>query len=90
MSTIGNYDDLTKIRDVAHDADIEISLGCVSGKVTHRRTTQSMSKYLRVISYEDGMVIGCTFISNEALNTLWKYHQDYLNREHNGAEHQGE
>jgi hypothetical protein len=44
-------------------------------------------KTIPIISYPDGMKVGCTFITNEALGKLYDFQQEYKNR-HDYLEHQ--
>jgi hypothetical protein len=39
-----------------------------------------ISNGIPIISYPDGMKVGCTFITNEALGKLYDFHQEYKNR----------
>lgn len=63
---------------IPHRARIEIRISKVSPNVTHRTSTEVYARLENIKSYPDGMLVGCTFISNEALDRIWEYHQQYI------------
>jgi hypothetical protein len=46
--------------------------------VYHNQNGQSAQVLIR--SYKDGMRVGCTFITNEALERIYEYHRRYVSR----------
>ena len=65
-------------KPIPHGANIEIHLRNGMKTVCHRTSTQESGIIAKVISYPDGMVVGCTFLSNESLEKLWEFHQQYI------------
>ncbi len=65
-------------KPVPHGAKIEIHISGGLPLITHRTSVEVYAKTESVKSYPDGMVVGCNFISNEALDTIWGYHQQYI------------
>lgn len=43
--------------------------------------TGGQSKQVLIRSYSDGIRVGCTFVSNEALREIWDMHTKYLKHE---------
>lgn len=60
-----------------HGTKIKIDTDALH-KVVH--VQEGVTKNTPIISYPDGMRVGCTFITNEALGKLWDFHQEYRNR----------
>jgi hypothetical protein len=83
-SYIGNYSSGSQLaempRAIPHGASVEIRTTCnlSAGQIRHRSPNELSGEVCRVVSYSDGMIVGCTFITNEALEKLWEFHQRYL------------
>lgn len=68
-----------------HGADVEISITkhkpsftTESGKLFHHVDKQGKTTQPSVKSYNDGVRIGCTFVTNEALEKLAELHKNFL------------
>ena len=72
-SEIGNS------REWKHGAKVSIGLHQTNYQSNDRlfHETWDAKTFPVVRSYVDGMRIGCTFISNEALRKIWDWHQDF-------------
>ena len=46
--------------------------------------------YPTVRSYPDGIKVGCSFITNEAIERLYKWHKDFLGREESRTHQSGD
>lgn len=84
MSDGGNYSSnqacnqqaLRSYQPEGHGASIVLNLsGC---GVYHNQSGHSQQVLIR--SYKDGMRVGCTFITNEALERIIEFHRRYINR----------
>ena len=72
----GYNNSLYQRREYKHGADTQILLD--GNKIYHRKYGNETLPVVR--SYPEGLRVGCTFISNEALERLFKFNQEYLNR----------
>jgi len=55
-----------------------VRIGLSQGEIRHYDEKGFEPALVR--SYAEGMRIGCTFITNEALDTIWECHKSYINR----------
>jgi hypothetical protein len=60
-----------------HRASVEIGFLKDSQVITHTSFTGRCISPT-VASYKDGIVVGCTFIANEAVEQLYKLHKKFL------------
>ena len=59
-----------------HGAEVRISLSADSlARVLHSRGCFDSVPTIR--SYREGIRIGCTFVTSEALRKIWDWHQDF-------------
>lgn len=49
--------------------------------------TEFGSEKVRFVSYKDGIRVGCTYISNDAIEFIYKKHEEFLHNE-DCVEHQ--
>lgn len=66
----------------------EIRLPLVKGKIHHE--TKNTLRIPTVRSYPDGVKVGCTFLTTDALETLYAWHLAFLLDKHSRTHQQGD
>lgn len=74
-----NYSNYFPSHIVPHGCDILISCYHGSCKISH--TTCNSRTTPKIRSHKDGMRIGCTFVSNDALEEIYKLHKKFQTQE---------
>ena len=66
---------------VPHDAQVAITLGGGLKPVCYRSKRDKYKTIANITSYQDGIVVGCTYISNDAVEKIYQYYQDFKNKQ---------
>lgn len=78
----------TSAENTHYGALVEIGID-MKGSISHTRKTES-PRTITVRSYDDGMKIGCTFVTNEAFTRLSRWHDEYMKSRAPKTHQQGE
>lgn len=75
-SATGSQDGPIHCNDVRHGCNIELDLNYSLSIIRHIMDGHVSIPTIR--SYSDGVKVGCTFLSTDALNKLHTWHTDFL------------
>lgn len=56
-----------------------VQISTFAGKVLHE--LRGLESYPTIRSYSDGLKVGCTFVTNAALEKIYAWHKEFLGRE---------
>lgn len=72
-----NYSHTSATRDISNRAATSVTIRYEAGIFRHTSLINSAESRPKVVFTKDGLALGCTFISNDALDKLIEVYTDY-------------